>query len=111
MWFIFLGLSYLFSRSVHLLAYFMILVFIMVEKYSIMYTHHVFVINASFEGHLHGFYFLTIVKKGAKNAAGQISVELDVESFGQTARSDKVGSYGRFPFSFLSLLHTDFQNG
>lgn len=89
----------------------MILVFIMVEKYSIMYTYHVFVINASFEGHLHGFYLLTIMKKGAKNAAEQVSGELDIESFGQTARSGKVGSYDRFLFSFLNLLHTDFQNG
>lgn len=53
----------------------MILVFFMAEKYSIMYTNHVFVIPASFEGHLYGFYFLTVVNRGAKTAAEQVSVE------------------------------------
>lgn len=40
--------------------------------------------------------------------AEQVSVELDIKSFGNMPRSSIAGSYGKFSFSFLRIIDTNF---
>lgn len=56
-------------------------------------------------------YFLEIVNKASLNMAEQVPIEQDAKSFGQALRSSIFGSYCTFIFSFLKVLHTDYQNG
>lgn len=70
--------------------------------------YHISIIRSLVEGHLDCFHFLAVVSRAAANMVEQVSVEYDVKSFRYTAGNDVAGLYGRFTFSFLRILHTDF---
>lgn len=70
-----------------------------------MYIPHIFIAHSS-GGHLGCLHFLVTVKR--MNMAMQVSVEEDAESLGYMPRSGIAGD-STFVFSFLRILHTDFQ--
>lgn len=71
-----------------------------------MSVNHIFLIHLSVEGHLGSFHFLAIVDR-----AVSLIVEKDVKSFRHILRNSVAGCYGRFIFSFVGVLYTNFQSG
>lgn len=88
----------------------MISFFCTAEYYSVMDMYHIFTGHSSVEGHLGCFHFLALVNRALMNKAEQVSVEKDIESFGNTLRSSIAGSYGWFIFNVLRILQTNFQS-
>lgn len=72
-----------------------------------MCTYHNF--HSSVERHLDRFHFLGVVNKGSISIDEQVSTEWDGKSFESVPRSTLGGSHGRFTFSLLRILYTNFQ--
>lgn len=109
--FVFVDLGYLLHchvpvPTIHLYISF----FFTSEWYSIVYVYCIFIIHLSIEGHLDCFHFLAISIRTSMSLAEQVFVEWAVKSSGLLPRSDIAQSYGRFLFSFLTVLHIAFQS-
>lgn len=57
------------------------------------------------ERHLGLYYNLDIINKEVMNMVEQLSVKLDVKSYGHMPTSDIVRSYATLIFSFMRILH------
>ena len=67
------SLSIIPSSSIHVEANGGYLLFLMAEKYSIVYINHIFFIHSSFDGHRGSFHSLAIVDFAAINIRVQVS--------------------------------------
>lgn len=99
-------LSIICPGFIYLLANF---IFLYGDEYSVVYMDRIFTILSSAERHLCYFQSLAIVNILAMLTAIQVSVEQAFESFRHMPRGSIYGSYGRSIFTFLRILHTDFQ--
>jgi hypothetical protein len=86
----------------------MIYFFFTAEWFSMGYMYYIVIIHLLVEGHLDCSNFLATVAREAMDMAEQVSVKLNVESFGYLPRT---GSCDRCTFSFLRVAHTDFCRG
>ena len=75
-----------------------------------LYTHHVFFIHSSLDGHLGCFHVLGVVNSAAVNVWVHVSFWIMVFS-GYMLSSRIAGSYGSSIFSFLRNLCTALLNG
>lgn len=57
------------------------------------------------ERHLGLYYNPDVMNKEVMNMVEQVSLKLDVKSYGHMPTSGVVGSYGTLIFSFMRILH------
>ena len=99
-------LSMSFFSSIHLAANGIIsFFFFMAEWYSLVYIHHIFLIQSSVDGRLGCFHVLAVVNSAAMNMRVHVSFSRKVLS-GYMPKSGFAGSYGSSMYSFLKYLHT-----